>query len=464
MKSFAKLALVSAAGVIVAPAAITDDLVAYWDFEGSTANHPGASGGSAYDGTLMDNASLTGGAVRAGSGSLVLDGAGDYFDVTSIVDPNQPWSVSAWYRPNAAPAGSVRYMVFESSGSYPISFGLREGASASTTNHQTYVDIMPGTDVPADVQIADGETAGHWHHVLLAFTPATSTTAGSVAIYINGILRNSLVIPAANTLGAADGFHIGTYRSANDRWFNGALDEVAIWNRTLSATEAQEIHQRGDQGQPLTAGKTYLNLVAEPGAGGAVSGGGLYDADAVVEVSATANPGYLFRGWTGEFTGQPAVFTHTLTTAITATAVFSPDTADSDGDGLSNFDEIVIYQTDPQNADSDGDEIPDGDEIAITGTDPNSSDVALVDFVRKNLSPPDSGAIALSPLRVRRDPATGALDLLFSIVGSTDQTEWQRVDLSHPSVSITPSGTGWHLTFPAPSNTTNSYVVTDQSP
>lgn len=41
----------------------------------------------------------------------------------------------------------------------------------------------------------------------------------------------------------------------------------------------------------------------------------------------------------------------------------NPDFADFDADGLSNWDEIFIYGTDPFNADSDGDGMPDGFEV-----------------------------------------------------------------------------------------------------
>ena len=45
------------------------------------------------------------------------------------------------------------------------------------------------------------------------------------------------------------------------------------------------------------------------------------------------------------------------------------ETADSDGDGISDFDEIFTYDTDPWLADSDGDGVHDGDEVD-DGTDP----------------------------------------------------------------------------------------------
>ena|GEM_PF-1831695 len=48
--------------------------------------------------------------------------------------------------------------------------------------------------------------------------------------------------------------------------------------------------------------------------------------------------------------------------------------ADSDGDGLTDLEEIMIYHTDPNNADSDGDGLTDGEEVRIYGTNPLKAD------------------------------------------------------------------------------------------
>jgi len=48
----------------------------------------------------------------------------------------------------------------------------------------------------------------------------------------------------------------------------------------------------------------------------------------------------------------------------------NPQNADTDGDGLSDYDELNKYNTDPLKADSDGDTLKDGDEIEI-GLNPN---------------------------------------------------------------------------------------------
>ncbi|HUN65033.1 MAG TPA: OmpA family protein [Bacteroidota bacterium] len=51
-----------------------------------------------------------------------------------------------------------------------------------------------------------------------------------------------------------------------------------------------------------------------------------------------------------------------------------PHNADTDGDGLSDGDEVNKYKTDPLKADSDGDGLSDGDEIHKYHTDPNKAD------------------------------------------------------------------------------------------
>ena len=48
--------------------------------------------------------------------------------------------------------------------------------------------------------------------------------------------------------------------------------------------------------------------------------------------------------------------------------------ADSDGDGLSDNEEISVYHTDPANADSDGDGLNDGLEVFVYNSNPNVSD------------------------------------------------------------------------------------------
>lgn len=52
----------------------------------------------------------------------------------------------------------------------------------------------------------------------------------------------------------------------------------------------------------------------------------------------------------------------------------NPDMVDSDGDGLSDFDEVRIYFTNPRSLDSDGDGLMDDEEVRVYKTNPHMSD------------------------------------------------------------------------------------------
>jgi hypothetical protein len=58
------------------------------------------------------------------------------------------------------------------------------------------------------------------------------------------------------------------------------------------------------------------------------------------------------------------------TTVDEMTEPVATDTADTDGDGVADSDEIDLYGTDPENWDTDGDGLSDSEELFVSGTDP----------------------------------------------------------------------------------------------
>jgi outer membrane protein OmpA-like peptidoglycan-associated protein/opacity protein-like surface antigen len=77
------------------------------------------------------------------------------------------------------------------------------------------------------------------------------------------------------------------------------------------------------------------------------------------EFNMTADIGLVWRWGAGKATAQDPAFALPV---------------DSDGDGISDDDEINIYKTNPNAADSDNDGISDGEEVKKNGTDPLKSD------------------------------------------------------------------------------------------
>jgi uncharacterized repeat protein (TIGR02543 family) len=105
---------------------------------------------------------------------------------------------------------------------------------------------------------------------------------------------------------------------------------------------------------------------------GVVDGGGVYPLSSDVVLTATPDTGYVFGGWIGDLTESDNPLTISLTENPTVQAIFNQDLRDSDADGLTNYEELVITNTDPQDSDSDDDGYSDGIEQSEE-TDPNSA-------------------------------------------------------------------------------------------
>ena len=99
-----------------------------------------------------------------------------------------------------------------------------------------------------------------------------------------------------------------------------------------------------------------------------------------------------------------------------------PNNPDSDGDGLSDGEEINVLESNPLNADTDGDGISDGDEVA-NHTDPNLSVVttdeigALLDNLSANLI----GGLAPTPANFRAGNENKALSQQNKLVHDVEK-------------------------------------------
>lgn len=114
--------------------------------------------------------------------------------------------------------------------------------------------------------------------------------------------------------------------------------------------------------------------------GGSVSGAGNYEHGVLATIQAIAADGYKFFNWTGDYSGSLNPSSVTINSNKRISASFVKDTNDSDSDGLSNYEELVTYTTNPNATDSDEDGFTDYEEVE-RGLNPNSSDQAVINAV-----------------------------------------------------------------------------------
>jgi len=226
------------------PADLTSKgLIAYWDFNEAPASTAGpvalwnfdngsfddAIGG--FDGTANGTAAIEFIPGRENFGqAILLDGVDQFVEITGgepddLAFEGGSMTLSAWFRPDAfdknwqaiiAKGEGTNWRVHRRSGEGGVAHagGIGEGPA--------------GADI----------TLGDWHH-LVAVTDASGAEFGT-RLYIDGEVYTENT-GAANLSANGQRVFLGENPDARGRYFTGALDDVALWDRSLSPSEVASL-------------------------------------------------------------------------------------------------------------------------------------------------------------------------------------------------------------------------------
>ena len=109
-------------------------------------------------------------------------------------------------------------------------------ASGSSGSIQGYV--ISNTSLPVDSNVPDA----NWTHVVSVYDPAGVSGPNGLTLYINSALdaTNPAISGLIRTTTASLG--IGRNPEMISQWFDGLLDDIAIWDRPLSGTEIAALY------------------------------------------------------------------------------------------------------------------------------------------------------------------------------------------------------------------------------
>jgi outer membrane protein OmpA-like peptidoglycan-associated protein len=130
-----------------------------------------------------------------------------------------------------------------------------------------------------------------------------------------------------------------------------------------------------------------------------------------------------------------------------------PLKVDTDGDGLSDYDEVMIYRTDPNKPDTDGDGLTDGDEVKKYHTDPLKADtdgggVNDGEEVRRGTNPLDpSDDIVIGAITLEKGKTVVLEGVTFASASATPLKESEKTlekaraaMVAHPEVQVEIAG------------------------
>jgi prepilin-type N-terminal cleavage/methylation domain-containing protein len=204
-----------------------NNLIGWWKLNGGAID----SSGNGYNG-VVSGATLTPGANGTSNGAYLFNGTTNYISLTgSNMSLPTTFSVTSWVKLTSTNVGSLWNFII--AGDYG-DFGF--GVIKYSGNGQPYFMLTKTSTIDSTLSTtAIGDTG--WHQIVMTFS------SGSLQYYIDSAPAGSSTFsntfsPTVKRIGSSPAFA---------STMNGAIDDVRLYSRTLSAGEVSAVYSAGAQ-------------------------------------------------------------------------------------------------------------------------------------------------------------------------------------------------------------------------
>jgi len=148
---------------------------------------------------------------------------GAFIDIadTASLDINGSLTLAAWIKPLSRP--QLQVILWHGSGG--VDYMIRRFATGELGGF-----VQNSSNTQLIVNTTSSITENVWQHVAVTY----DLDNNNLSIYIDGVLNNSKVQPGQGKIRDTGRFEIGNFFPTHTQPFNGTIDEVMVWNRTLS--------------------------------------------------------------------------------------------------------------------------------------------------------------------------------------------------------------------------------------
>jgi hypothetical protein len=172
-------------------------------------------------------------------GAVGFDGIDDYLNLSSaqLISTNTPFTISMWFKSGGLSPSNDFDMLFSTKTNQAQNwrFGI--------TNYVGFSDITFGSNanfISAKTGSV-GLTNNVWYSLIIVYNGTNPNSLTSYKLYLSGAEKS---LSASSPYGVETGnTYIG--RSSGGYYFNGSIDEVAVWNRSLNQAEIKDLYRRG---------------------------------------------------------------------------------------------------------------------------------------------------------------------------------------------------------------------------
>jgi hypothetical protein len=200
------------------------------------------------DGTWTNGPTPTPGLI---DGGLDFDGSNDYVDAGTFDVVGSGITMMAWFNAEAIASDDPRF-VSKASGTNEADAFWQLSTTDAGSNRYLRMRIKAGGTTTTMTDSTSNLSTGEWYLATATYDSAS----GDMRLYLNGaeVANGSHAIGGALDTNAAVPVAIGANGTA-ERFFNGILDDVRVYNRALEASEIQDYY---DASAPQPPGYTEV--------------------------------------------------------------------------------------------------------------------------------------------------------------------------------------------------------------
>lgn len=230
------------------PTSLQTGLVGYWPFCG---NANDASGNN-NNGTV-NGATLTTDRFGNANSAYSFDGVSNYIQCLSPLTNHSTATISGWAYLNSNDGNGYVQIGIDGTTGGCNGYAIGNGGATFTSSGTNLISLLScvgwnNTNSVLPIQ--------SWFQFTLV------KSASNFLHYINGILVNTSTI--SNLITPANSIFFGASAPQALNYHNGKLDDIAIYNRALSASEIQQLYNLGNVNYTWSTGATTPSITVSP--------------------------------------------------------------------------------------------------------------------------------------------------------------------------------------------------------
>ena len=219
---------------------LTTSLVSWWAMEETSGNRSDSYGSN----TLVDNNTVGSATGIIGSGADFEATSSEYFSVAdnASLSITGDIAMSAWVNLESSPSSNAKYFILVKGGATgEVSYEFDYRNNAGTFQLQFLNNSGTSGATEDEFNFNSTLTTATYHHVVASWDASASTCE----MFVDGISLGTVTTDNTSMYDGTLAFALGSSVAGGGAFFDGVIDETAIWSKTLNYGDVLDLYKAG---------------------------------------------------------------------------------------------------------------------------------------------------------------------------------------------------------------------------